>query len=427
MGEMTTTTSDLLRTPPGPAELSNAQSVALHVAGECLRDGPVGMVGLEIEAHCFDLADPMRRPGWDELTEVIGTVPELPGGSLITVEPGGAVELSGPPHDGAVAAIAAMSADRAVLRQAFARRGLGLVLLGADPLRPAKRVNPGARYRAMERFFQASDTGAAGAAMMTSTASVQVNVDAGPRDGWAARVRLAHALGPTMIAISANSPLLGGEFSGWRSTRQRVWSQLDSARCGPILGASGDDPANDWARYALKAPVMLVHTPDAAPVTEWVPFADWADGTTLLDGRRPTQADVDYHLTTLFPPVRPRGFLEIRYLDSVPDDVWPAVVFTLVTLLDDPAAADIAAEATEPVATAWDHAARVGLGDQRLREAAVQCVRTAAERAPEGLVDAMETLLSQVERGRSPADEFSDHVVDRGVASAVSRLAKGVS
>ncbi len=135
-----------------------------------------------------------------------------------------------------------MRADRAVLQEAFAANGLGLVLLGADPLRPAKRVNPGARYRAMERFFEASDTGAAGAAMMTSTASVQVNVDAGPRDGWAARVRLAHALGPTMIAISANSPLLGGEFSGWRSTRQRVWSQLDSARCGPILGAERRRP-----------------------------------------------------------------------------------------------------------------------------------------------------------------------------------------
>ena len=78
-----------------------------------------------------------------------------------------------------------MAADRTVLRQAFAQQGLGLVLLGADPLRPAQRVNPGARYRAMEQFFTASDTGAAGAAMMTSTASVQVNVDAGPRDQWA--------------------------------------------------------------------------------------------------------------------------------------------------------------------------------------------------------------------------------------------------
>ena len=91
--------------------------------------------------------------------------------------------------DDPVAAIAAMTADRAVLRSAFAQAGLGLVLLGADPLRPAKRVNPGDRYRAMEEFFIASQTGDAGAAMMTSTASVQVNLDAGPRDGWADRVR----------------------------------------------------------------------------------------------------------------------------------------------------------------------------------------------------------------------------------------------
>jgi glutamate--cysteine ligase len=422
-----TTTAGALRQAVEPAVMSSAGDVALYVGAECLRDGPVGKVGLEIEAHCFDLADPLRRPGWDELTDVIGTVPELPGGSAITVEPGGAVELSGPPYDGAPAAIAAMATDRTVLRQAFAQQGLGLVLLGADPLRPAQRVNPGARYRAMEQFFTASDTGAAGAAMMTSTASVQVNVDAGPRDQWAARVRLAHALGPVMIAISANSPLLGGEFSGWRSTRQRVWSQLDSARCGPILGASGDDPANDWSRYALKAPVMLVHAPDAVPVTDWVPFADWADGTTLLGGRPPTEADVDYHLTTLFPPVRPRGFLEIRYLDSVPDDVWPAVVFTLVTLLDDAGAADIATEATESVATAWDRAARIGLGDPRLQAAAIRCVEAAADRAPEALTDVMAALLAQVELGRCPADDFSDRVVDRGVASAVDHLANGAS
>src|SRR3954468_11146057 len=377
------------------AEVTSAYSAAQHIGETCLADGPVGRVGLEIEAHCFDLADPMRRPDWSELSDTIADVPPLPGGSAITVEPGGAVELSGPPIDTPLGAIAAMTADRAVLRSAFAQAGLGLVLLGADPLRPAKRVNPGDRYRAMERFFIASQTGDAGAAMMTSTASVQVNVDAGPPAGWADRVRLAHALGPTMIAIAANSPLLGGRFTGWQSTRQRVWSQLDSARCGPILGVNGDDPASDWARYAMKAPVMLVHpTPemDAVPIRDWVPFADWADGRALLGGRRPTQADLDYHLTTLFPPVRPRRWLEIRYLDSVPDAMWPAVVFTIVTLLHDPAAAAIATEATESVATMWDRAAQLGLADRRLHSAAKVCVQTAAERAPAELQEPMECL-----------------------------------
>ena len=138
------------------AELTSAHETAQHITENCLVDGPVGRVGLEVEAHCFDLAEPMRRPEWSELTDTIAGVPRLPGGSAITVEPGGAVELSGPPMDDPAAAIAAMSADRAVLRSAFAQAGLGLVLLGADPLRPAKRVNPGDRYLAMERFFIAS-------------------------------------------------------------------------------------------------------------------------------------------------------------------------------------------------------------------------------------------------------------------------------
>jgi glutamate--cysteine ligase len=425
---VTSEVDDAYPPPADTVELTSANSAAAHIGETCLTDGPVGRVGLEVEAHCFDLADPLRRPDWTELSDTIAGVPPLPGGSAITVEPGGAVELSGPPMDEPVAAIAAMTADRAVLRSAFAQAGLGLVLLGADPLRPAKRVNPGDRYRAMEEFFIASQTGDAGAAMMTSTASVQVNLDAGPRDGWAARVRLAHALGPTMIAIGANSPLLGGQFTGWASTRQRVWSQLDSARCGPILGINGDDPAGEWARYAMKAPVMLVHpTPemDAVPITDWVPFADWADGRVLLGGRRPTQADLDYHLTTLFPPVRPRRWLEIRYLDSLPDAVWPAVVFTLVTLLDDPVAADIAAEATEAVATAWDRAAQIGLGDRRLHEAAIRCVQTAAERAPTELEESMRQLVRSVEKGRCPADDFSDRAVKYGIDTAITQLAQG--
>ncbi|MBW0015015.1 glutamate-cysteine ligase family protein, partial [Mycobacterium sp.] len=270
------------------AELADSASAAQYVADACLVDAPLGSVGLEVEGHCHDPADPYRRPSWDEIRAVLETLPSLPCRSKVSVEPGGAVELSGPPADGAVAAIEAMSRDQAVLRSAFADAGLGLVFLGADPLRPPKRINPGARYRAMEEFFAASRSGEAGAAMMTSTASIQVNLDAGPQEGWAARVRLAHALGPTMIAIAANSPMLGGEFTGWVSARQRVWGQMDSARCGPILGASGDDPGTDWARYALKAPVMLVHNPEPVAVTRWVPFADWVDGRVLLGARRPT-------------------------------------------------------------------------------------------------------------------------------------------
>jgi glutamate--cysteine ligase len=422
---ITAAAAQLDSTRPADSELTSSEAAAQYIAEGCLIDGPLGRVGLEMEAHCFDPVDPYRRPSWDEITEVLELLPPLPGGSAVTVEPGGAVELSGPPEDGVVAAIGAMNNDQGVLRKSFANPGLGLVSLGADPLRTPQRVNPAARYRAMEEFFAASHSRDAGAAMMTSTASVQVNLDAGPQAGWPARVRLAHALGPMMIAIAANSPMLGGEFTGWLSTRQRVWGQMDSARCGPILGASGDDPGTDWARYALKAPVMMVHNPEAVAVTHYVAFADWADGLALLGDRRPTIADLDYHLTTLFPPVRPRQWLEIRYLDSMPDASWPAVVFTLAALLDDPVAADITAEAVEPVATAWDNAARLGLRDRRLHEAANRCVSLAAEKAPTELTDAMERLIRNVEQGRCPGDDFSEQVIDHGIAATASQLAQG--
>jgi glutamate--cysteine ligase len=160
-------------------------------------------------------------------------------------------------------------------------------------------------------------------------------------------------------------------------------------------------------------------------VLDWVPFADWADGVVALDGRKPTTADLEYHLTTLFPPVRPRGWLEIRYLDSVPDELWPAVVFTLTTLLDNPAVADIAAEAVEPVATAWDTAARAGLADRHIAAAANTCVATAAQLAPPELLDSMERLARLVEQGRSPGDDFSDLVIDIGMVPAVTQVARG--
>jgi glutamate--cysteine ligase len=171
--------------------------------------------------------------------------------------------------------------------------------------------------------------------------------------------------------------------------------------------------------------VMLFHTDDgsAVPVTRYVAFADWIDGQADLAGRKPTAADLDYHLTTLFPPVRPRRWLEIRYLDSVPDALWPAVVFTLVTLMDEHA--DLAAEITEPVATAWDVAARIGLSDHRLLASAKQCVQTAAQRAPAVLEDSMQRLVRIVDKAGCAGDEFGEQVIDLGLAQAVTQLAKG--
>ncbi|WP_313954626.1 glutamate-cysteine ligase family protein, partial [Frankia sp. EI5c] len=133
-------------------------------------------------------------------------LPRLPGGSRLTFEPGGQLELSGPPLPLA-GAVAAMRGDLALVRSALARRGLGIAGLGVDPLRPSRRHSSASRYLAMEEHFLASG-GEAGLTMMCSTASVQVNLDAGTDgDDVVARFRLAHALEPVLIAMFAASPV----------------------------------------------------------------------------------------------------------------------------------------------------------------------------------------------------------------------------
>jgi ergothioneine biosynthesis glutamate--cysteine ligase EgtA len=387
-----------------PALVPSALDEAVGAVTEAaLRPGPIGSVGLELEGHLVDLAAPGRRVPWFRIRAVLDALGPLPGGSRVTLEPGGQVELSGPPLAGVAAAVAALRADRRVLAEALARDGLALALLGTDPLRPPTRVHPGARYAAMEEHFTAVGCRAAGLAMMTSTASLQVNLDAGPPEGWSARVALAHQLGPVLIAVSACSPLLSGRRTGWRSSRQRIWGDLDQARCGPLLG--GTDPAGEWAAYALSAPVMLVRDDDggAVPVRGRTAFADWLTGEADL-GRRPTAADLDYHLTTLFPPVRLRGFLEIRYLDAAPEPWWPALAAVTATLLDDPAAAALAAEASAPVAGAWTRAARDGLADPALRLAAAGCLSAAVDAVPAALRPEVTALAELVAAGRSPGD-----------------------
>ncbi len=396
------------------------EAAAAHVAGTALRHGTVGSVGLELEAHLVDLDAPTSRVPWLRIRDLVDALPALPGGSRVTLEPGGQVELSGPPCPDVAAAVAALRADRDVLAAVLAAERLAVAPVGADPLRSPARVCPAPRYAAMEEHFTAVGCAEAGTAMMAGTAALQVNLDAGPCAGWSERVSLAHQLGPTLVAVAACSPLAGGRPTGWVSQRQRVWSDLDQARCGPLLG--GADPAGEWAAYALAAPVMLVRDPDgggAAPVRERVRFADWVTGAVPLGGRAPTAADLDYHLTTLFPPVRPRGYLEIRYLDAAPEPWWPALAAVTAVLLDDPVAAGHAAAATAPVAGAWDRAARVGLADPGLHAAARTCLAAAFAAVPVALRPEVEALADLVDRGRCPGDALLDTARAGGSTAAL--------
>jgi glutamate--cysteine ligase len=397
-----------------------------------LTPSAVGPVGLEIETHLVDLDAVADRVSWDRVDPLPGALGAAAGRCAVTLEPGGQLELSGPPESDIVATVAELSRDGQRAREALARLRLGVVHAGADPLRPPRRVNPRPRYRAMEQHYAATGRAGPAAVMMNSTAAMQVNLEAGPPGGWPERVARAHRLGPTLVAISASSPWLRGRDTGWKSARQRAWAGLDARACGPVPGCVAADPAADaaldpaaaWARFALGAPVAFIRTggDDVAAVGAPVPFGRWASGEVRLGGRGPTAGDLDVHLTTLFPPVRLRGYLELRYLDMTAPRWWPAIAAVATTLMDDPVAADRAVEATEPAARLWTEAARDGLGDAVLAESARRCLAIAAERVPAELAAAVADLAELIESGRCPGDLLARRIAEIGPHAAFEEL-----
>jgi glutamate--cysteine ligase len=399
-----------------------------HIRGVCFKTGPPARVGVELEWLVHDLAEPLRPvpPARVETAlAALAAAGALPGGGSLTREPGGQVEVSSRPGD-LISCIADTGADCAALRWALAEHGLTLTGWGLEPFLEPERVLEHPRYQAMEAFFDRG--GPWGRWMMRATAGVQVNLDAGDDGdgvtGWRRRWRLAHRIGPVLVGAFANSPLWHGRPTGFRSSRQAVWGRLDPGRSSaPPDGGQYADPRSAWADYALDAEVLCVCRADPEPwdAPAGLTLRSWLDGESALPP--PTQADLDYHLTTLFPPVRPRGWIELRMIDAQHGNGWSVPLAAATTLLDDPRAAEAAWTATEPLcgpgalvpdAAMWERAARHGLSAPELGKAALGCF--AAVEAALGGVSGAGALRAEVAafteryvaRGRCPADDYLD-------------------
>jgi glutamate--cysteine ligase len=351
-----------------------------------------------------------RRLPVSEATGLIERLSPLPAGSRLTLEPGGQLELSSAPFRSIDDVCRAAATDLAVLDEACEACQVELIALGADPLRPPERVAVAPRYQAMERYFD--HLGRAGRTMMCNTAAIQVNVGLGEPDQVARRWRLANRLGPTLIACFANSPFAGGQPSGWQSSRLRAWWSLDPSRSAPV--ACDDDPVTAWTNYALDARVMLVDAADGGfvPMIEPLRFGDW-----LADGHElgwPTLDDLRYHLTTLFPPVRPKGWLELRMFDALPSPAWQVAVAVTGALLGDDALAPELDARLADTAELWVDAAQLGLGHPMLADRAVDVFDLALDALAAADVDTERRDLVEayadrwVRRGRSPADDRID-------------------
>ncbi|WP_369251007.1 ergothioneine biosynthesis glutamate--cysteine ligase EgtA [Streptomyces sp. R41] len=391
------------------------------VRGICFKTGPPRYLGVEVEWLVHELRLPQLPVPPARLEAAYAALRALPLRSALTVEPGGQLELSSAPAASLMECIRSVSADLDAVRATLRESGLGLSGYGHDPWNPPSRFLHEPRYDAMERYLDRA--GPEGRAMMCSSASVQVCLDAGYEEpgplGHGRRWWLAHQLGAVLVAAFAHSPLAQGRHTGWRSTRQSLWAAMDPGRSSaPPLGA---EPRAAWARRVLDAPVMCVRAPDGSPwgVPEGMTFREWT-----RSGTPPDRADLDYHLTTLFPPVRPRGHLELRMIDAQPgDDGWIVPLAVTAALFDDAEAAEIAYRTVKPLAERadslpapcnplWQEAARNGLADPELREAAVTCFAAAAEALPRlgattAVLDAVAEFTDRyVARGRCPADDL---------------------
>lgn len=405
--------------------LPEAELEAL-VRGICFKTGPPRRLGVEVEWLVHELRTPQLPVTPERLAAAYAALRTVPLDSALTVEPGGQLELSSQPADSLMECIGTVSADLAAVRAVLAEHGLGLVGIGQDPWHPPRRFLHERRYDAMETCLDR--TGPAGRAMMCTSASVQVCLDAGYEEpgplGLGRRWWLSHQLGAVLVAAFANSPLAGREPTGWLSSRQLLWMEIGPGRAGgPALDI---DPREAWAQHVLDAPVMCIRQ-DSGPwdVPEGLTFREWVRSGVP---RPPTREDLDYHVSTLFPPVRPRGHLELRMIDAQPgDDGWIVPLAVATALFEDPAATETAYRAVKPLAERalslpaphnplWLDAARHGLADPELHEAAIACFAAALEALPRlgattEVTDAVAAYLDRyVIPGRCPADDLLDRV-----------------
>ncbi len=345
-----------------PGQCVTTADVARRAAASFVATDRVRM-GAEVEWLVYHRTDPTRPVTAPETAAIASGT--LPSGSTVTIEPGGQVELVTAPASDPASLIDSIESDTAVLARRFAEHDLLLVPLGLDPIRSPRRTLDRPRYEAMARYF--AEVSPAGLHMMSLTASLQLNIDFGPDP--ATTWEHAHALAPVLAAAFANSPTTDGSQFRPVSHRLRVWAWTDPSRTRPV-GARTED----WLPYLLNARVMLR---EGAGGIERFPgsrsFGEW-----LADDEPPSADDLALHVTTLFPPLRPRGYLELRMIDAVPAAGRAAAIAAVWTLLTDARAGDEAMAACRMLPDPWALATAEGLENDDMRGAATALLDIAA-------------------------------------------------
>ena len=366
--------------------------------------------------------------GWEPIIEqgnIIGLYDDT-GGGAISLEPGGQFELSGAPLETVHQTHGELNVHLAQAREIATQLGIGFLGLGMTPSwsRAEIPVMPKGRYKIMTNCMP--KVGSHGLDMMYRTCTVQTNLDFSSEADMVKKLRVSLALQPVGTALFANSPFTEGKPNGFLSFRSEIWRDTDNARSGMLPFAFEDGMGFErYVDYALDVPMYFVKRDDTYIDVAGSSFRAFFEGRNeFLPGERPTLSDWANHLSTIFPEVRLKRYLEMRGSDGGPPDRLPALSAFWVGLLYDNASLDAAWEIVkhwraDERQTLRDDVPRLGfkarIKDRCLLDIAKECLilahaglkrRARIDQLGRDETCHLEPLNRIVDSGRTPAEEL---------------------
>ena len=308
--------------------------------------------------------------GWEPVFEngKVIALKDSDGGS-ITLEPGGQFELSGAPLETLHETCRETGRHLTIMKEATSELDICMLGLGFQPKWTRDDISfmPKGRYKVMSAYMPT--VGTLGLDMMLRSCTVQVNLDYADEEDMRRKFRTSLALQPIATALFANSPFKDGAPSGLLSTRAQAWTDTDNARCGvPSVVFDPQFGYEQWIDYILDVPMYFLHRGDDYLDVTGKSFRHFMDGQLAgFEGQLPVMADFEDHITTAFPEVRLKGYLEMRGADSGPwANICALPAFWVGLLYDETALAK--AEALAADITADDVlAARLDVAKNGLR------------------------------------------------------------
>jgi glutamate--cysteine ligase len=290
-----------------------------------------------------DLLERLKAYGWTPVTESDSLIAlSCPTGGSVTLEPGGQLELSGAPLETIHQTCAETTNHHLNLKTVCAELGIGLIGLGFNPKWARDDIPwmPKGRYGIMRRYMPTR--GALGLDMMLRTCTVQVNLDFSSEADMVRKFRAAIRLQPLATALWANSPFTEGQPNGFLSYRSHIWTDTDPDRCGMLPFVFEDGMSFErYVDYMLDVPMYFVYRDGRYIDVAGQSFRDFMAGRLAdLPGERPTMGDWSDHVTTAFPEVRLKTYLEMRGADGGPWSRICALPAFWVGLLYDATALD---------------------------------------------------------------------------------------